>query len=157
MTDQTRYGLSLKPNRIMMWLILHVRYTPNTILNFCDLSDRVLTVTKTLKDNDVTNRTDAVCAENETKMLWPIEPDMIYDENYTRQWHDWLFYVLSTLKPKLNCPNLCDWVRYVIKTRQDNDVIDFTNVVYSKNETKLSWSIEAGAVCHKNKIGQWHD
>ena len=29
-----------------------------------------------------------------------------------------------------------------MKTRQDNNVIDRTSVVYAKNDTKLSWSIE---------------
>ena len=36
------------------------------------------------------------------------------------------------------------------KTRQDNDMIDHTWVVYAENETKLSWSIGSGADCDEN-------
>ena len=32
-----------------------------------------------------------------------------------------------------------------------------TSMIYAENETKLSWSIELGAIYDKNKIGQWHD
>lgn len=40
-----------------------------------------------------------------------------------------------------------------MKTRWDNDMIDGTSVVYAKNETKLLWSIEHGALCDENQIG----
>lgn len=46
------------------------------------------------------------------------------------------------------------------KTRQDNDVIDHTSVVYVKNETKLSLSIKLGVDIDgsdKNQIGQLRD
>ena len=34
----------------------------------------------------------------------------------------------------------------MMKTRQDNDMIDRTNVFYAKIKTKLSWLIEQNAV-----------
>ena len=34
----------------------------------------------------------------------------------------------------------------MMKTRQNNDVIDLTGVVYDENETKLSWPIRPSAI-----------
>ena len=31
------------------------------------------------------------------------------------------------------------------------------NMIYDKNETKLSWSIKSGTVCDENKTEQWWD
>ena len=42
-----------------------------------------------------------------------------------------------------------DWsdrVQSMIKTRQDNDVIDCISVVYIENDIDLSWLIELGVV-----------
>ena len=36
------------------------------------------------------------------------------------------------------------------KTIYKNYVIDYTDVVYVKNETELLWLIESGIVYHKN-------
>ena len=38
------------------------------IMNYCDLLDRVQSVTKTKQDDDVTNRIGVVFAENNTKL-----------------------------------------------------------------------------------------
>ena len=44
-----------------------------------------------------------------------------------------------------------------MKTRQDNDMSDYTNVVYANNETELLWLIRSGMVYDENQIGQWRD
>ena len=41
-------------------------------------------------------------------------------------------------KSKLNYKDLFDRVQSVMKTRQDNNMIDRTDVVYAKNEIDLS-------------------
>lgn len=37
-----------------------------------------------------------------------------------------------------------------MKIKQDNGLIDHTGVVYTENETKLSWLIESGEICDEN-------
>ena len=54
---------------------------PKMILNFYDKSNWVSTLMKTGQDNYVTDRKDAVYAENEIELLWLIESGTIYDEN----------------------------------------------------------------------------
>ena len=39
---------------------------------------------------------------------------------------------------------------FVMKTRQDNDMIDHASVFYVKNDIELLWLIEPGIVCDKN-------
>ena len=48
-------------------------------------------LTKTKQDNDMTNRTSAIYAENETELPWPIELSVVYEENQTEQGHDRLY------------------------------------------------------------------
>lgn len=47
------------------------------------------------------------------------------------------------LKSKLNCQVIYDQVWYVMKTRQDNDMIDRTDVVYANKNLscydRLDW------------------
>ena len=57
-------------------------------------------------------------------------------------------------KSKLNYKDLFDRVQSVMKTRQDNNMIDRTDVVYAKNEIDLSWLVRLGAVYNENQIGQ---
>lgn len=45
----------------------------------------------------------------------------------------------------------------VMKSRQDNDMIDCTGAVYDDNDTKLSWPIGSCANSDENKIEQLHD
>lgn len=40
-------------------------------------------------------------------------------------------------KPTLNYCNLSDQVWFMMKKKQDNDIIDHTHVVYVKNKIKL--------------------
>ena len=41
----------------------------------------------------------------------------------------------------------------MMKTRQNNDVINRIGVVYIKNDTKLSWLIRLSVNCDENQIG----
>lgn len=54
----------------------------------------------------------------------------------------------------------CDWlnqVQFVMKTRQNKDMINCIGVVYAKIETILSGPIWLCAVCDKNQTRWWHD
>ena len=55
------------------------------ILNYRDWSNWVQYVTITRKDNDVSDHTDAVYANNDTKLSWPIRLGVDYDENQIGQ------------------------------------------------------------------------
>ena len=48
-------------------------------------------------------------------------------------------------KPKMNYRNLSNQVQYVMKTRQDNNMIDHVDTVYAEKDTKLSWHVGLGA------------
>ena len=50
-----------------------------------DQSDRVLFITKTKQDNNVTDHIGLVYTKNNTELLGPIGPGTVYDENNTRQ------------------------------------------------------------------------
>lgn len=43
--------------------------------------DRVEFVMKIIQENDVIERTDASCIENNIKLLWPIESGTVYGKN----------------------------------------------------------------------------
>ena len=60
-------------------------------------------------------------------------------------------------KTILNYHDWLNWVSTVTKTRQDNNVIDHTDVVYIENETELSWLIGLGTIYDENQIAQWRD
>ena len=45
----------------------------------------------------------------------------------------------------------------MMKTRQDNDMIDHIDAIYAENDTKLSWSIRSVTDYNENKIWQLHD
>lgn len=64
---------------------------------------------------------------------------------------------LSILKLKLNYQDLLEWVRSMMKTILDNNMIDCTSMVYTKNDIELSWSIRLGVDYDKNQIGQLID
>lgn len=46
-----------------------------------------------------------------------------------------------TLKMKLSCSDRSDYVRYVTKTRQDNNVNDHIGLGYAETENELSGPI----------------
>ena len=51
----------------------------------------------------------------------------------------WLIIqVWSTSKPKLNCQDLPNQVRFMMKIGQDNELIDHISVLYTENDTELS-------------------
>ena len=39
----------------------------------------------------------------------------------------------------------------MMKTRQDNNLIDHTGTVYAEIESELSWLIGSGAICDENQ------
>lgn len=39
----------------------------------------------------------------------------------------------------------------MMKTRKDNNVVDRTNAVYVKNDTKFSWLIGPSEICDENQ------
>ena len=50
----------------------------------------------------------------------------------------------------MNYYDRSDWVEFVMKIKEDNDVTNCTCVVYIENDTKLSWLIGSGVVCDEN-------
>lgn len=81
MIDQIGCLLWRKLDKTMMWSIIHVRFMVKTILNYHDQLDWVLTMMETRQDNYVTDCTDAVFVQNETKLSWLIKPIVVCDEN----------------------------------------------------------------------------
>lgn len=57
----------------------------------------------------------------------------------------------------LNYKDRSDSVRFMMKIRQDNNMIDHTSAVYVKIKTKLSWTIKQDAVYHEktHKTTTW--
>lgn len=55
----------------------------------------------------------------------------------------------SMVKTKLSYNVRSDQVRFVTKTKHDNNVTNCTSAVYVENNTKVSWLIESGVVCDK--------
>lgn len=70
-----------KLDKKMTLLIIQVQFTPKTNLSCCDWLHRILYVTKTRKDNDVTNRIGAIYDENNIELSLPIGMGADYDEN----------------------------------------------------------------------------
>ena len=64
-----------------MWLILQMRYMPKLKQSCCDWSDQVRSVTKTKKDNDVTEWKGEVNVKNYIELSCPIKSSVVYDEN----------------------------------------------------------------------------
>ena len=52
----------------------------------------------------------------------------------------------STPQMIINYRDQSDRVQSITKTTQDDDVTDHTGVVYTENNTELSWPIGVGAV-----------
>ena len=83
MTDQTKFDLWCKQDRIMKWSIIQVWFTSKIKLSYKDLSHRVRSMMKT-----VTNHTRVIYAKNESKLSWSIELGVHFDENQIGQWRD---------------------------------------------------------------------
>ena len=97
----------------------------------------------------MTNLTDVVYAKIETQQFEPIWLCVVYDGNYTGQWHDQSYR--CGLR-QLSYRDRLDRVSSVKKTKQDNDMTDHTSVVYIENDTEMSWPIGSGADCDENQI-----
>lgn len=54
-------------------------------------------------------------------------------------------------KLKLNCQDLFDQVRPVMKTMQDNKMIDHTGAIYIEYDNKLSWPVGLGVECDESR------
>lgn len=54
---------------------------PKLKLNYQDLSDQVLSMMKTKKDNDVIDHTSAIYAKTETELSWVIRSSVVCDKN----------------------------------------------------------------------------
>ena len=83
MTDQTKFDLWCKQDRIMKWSIIQVWFTSKIKLSYKNLSYRVRSMMKI-----VTNHTRAIYAKNESKLSWSIELGVHCDENQIGQWRD---------------------------------------------------------------------
>ena len=46
---------------------------------------------------------------------------------------------------------------FEMKTKHDNDLIDYTSAVYAKNDIELSWPIGSVVDCDENHVGKQHD
>ena len=84
---------------------------------------------KTRQDNDVTHRIGEIYAENDNELSLSIKSVAVcFGRSYS----------FVNAKMKLNCRDLSNVVRLVMKTKQDNDVPNGTDVIYDENETQLS-------------------
>lgn len=54
------------------------------------------------------------------------------------------------MKTKRRDYDQSDQVLFVMKTRSDNDVIGYTNAIYTENDIEFSWSIGLDAVYDEN-------
>ena len=68
-----------------------------------------------------------------------------------------IVHVRSMLKTILNCHGWSEWVSFVTKTRDDNDMIDRIGTIYAENDTKLLWPIRLGVDFYENQIRQQCD
>ena len=64
----------------MMWPIVYVSFTSKSKFNYWDLRTGAY-VTKTRKDNDLTDRKSVVYTKKEIKLSWPIGLSAACDDN----------------------------------------------------------------------------
>ena len=57
-------------------------------------------------------------------------------------------------KTKLSYHDWSDWVLFVMKTRQDNDMTKHIGVVYAENDIELSWAIRPSVLYDENQKRQ---
>lgn len=72
----------------MTWSIIQVQSTLKTKLSCRNWLEPMWFVTKIEHDNNVTDCTSAFYVENDTKLLWLIEPNADCDENQIRHQRD---------------------------------------------------------------------
>lgn len=64
---------------------------------------------------------------------------------------------LVYVETKIELLDLSDLVRSVMKTNQDNKVVDNISAIYTENETKLPWLIGSSMIYDENQIKQHRD
>ena len=79
MIDQTGCGLWLKLDRTTTWPILQVQFTLKKKLSYHDQSDQVQPMTITRQNNNETEHTHVVYAENNIELSWTIGLGAICD------------------------------------------------------------------------------
>ena len=68
-----------------MWMVVQVQTTMKLEVNTHDLLDRMQSLTKTKKDNNMTVGTGVIFVEYDIELLRLIEQCVICDKNETRQ------------------------------------------------------------------------
>ena len=58
-------------------------------------------------------------------------------------------------KMKLSCYERLDQVKYLMKTKHENDVINRISLVFIKTEIELSRLISLGGVCDENQMDNY--
>ena len=81
-----------------MWPIVQVWYTLKLKLSCHDWSHYVQSMTKTRKDNDVTDHIGAIYAKNEIELSWLIGQGVTYDEEDAN--NDVIVHVRATSEMK---------------------------------------------------------
>ena len=109
--------------------------------------------------NQIGNRmpdyTNAIYVKNDSELLWMIGSSTDYDENKIGQLCNWLNKY--SIRRKQNWATMTGPTQNSLWRKPNRTTTNHTNVVYSKNETKVSCLIESGAICDENQIGQWRD
>ena len=80
-----RYSLWWKWDRTITWSIVQVYSMPKMKLNGHNWFDRVRSMTKTRKNNNVSDCTGTVYTEIRIELSWLIGEDMVYHKNQTGQ------------------------------------------------------------------------
>ena len=76
-------------------------------------------MTKTRKDNSMTDHIGAIYSKNNNKLLWLIELGVNYDENKIWKLRDWSYRCSPYEKPSWFVITDPNQVRFVTKTRYD--------------------------------------
>ena len=78
-------------------------------------------------------------------------------ENKTEQRCDWSYRYSLCQKVNWTVIDQLNQIRSIMKTKQDNDLINHTCIIYDENYIKLLGPIGSSAVCDENQIRQWPD
>ena len=85
-------------------------------------------------------------------------------------WSDWVRFVTKTRQDNYVIDSSAAYIEnetgllwlirqdaVIDEAKQDNKVINHTGVIYTKNESEISWLTGQGVVYDKNGIRQWCD
>ena len=115
MTDSIGYGLWQSSGKTTMWVILQVRSTPKLELNCYDWLDKMRSITKTRRDNNVTDCKGVISVKYDTELSRLIGQCAVYDEDETGQWLDRSYKLALHWKWNLNYHDWSDRVWSMIK------------------------------------------